>query len=83
MYNNGTSRRTTQRRAAIIMKIEVAREKGRTIVALEGAIKLRESGYDFFKRIKELSKEDTNEIVVIDIISIQRVSANWSAIFTA
>ncbi len=57
------------------MKIDVSQEEGRTIVTLEGAIKLNESGYDFFKKIKNLYDEDKTEMVVIDLSLIDYIDS--------
>jgi anti-sigma B factor antagonist len=57
------------------MKIEVTQEQGKTIVSLEGAITLKESGYDFFKQVKELSNDDSGGVVVIDMSKINYIDS--------
>jgi anti-sigma B factor antagonist len=52
------------------MQISITYEQGRTVVTLEGAIKLKESGYDFFKQVRKLTSEDDTELVVIDMSGI-------------
>jgi anti-sigma B factor antagonist len=57
------------------MNMKVTQEKGRTIVTLEGAITLKESGYDFFKRVEVLSEADARDVVVIDLSGINYIDS--------
>jgi|WetSurMetagenome_2_1015567.scaffolds.fasta_scaffold163031_1 anti-sigma B factor antagonist len=58
------------------MKIDIIQERGKTVVCLAGAIKLNESGYDFFKQIKQLNDADETDIVVIDMSLIDYIDSN-------
>jgi anti-anti-sigma factor len=57
------------------MKIDVTQEQGRTIVTLQGSIKIKESGYDFFKQLKELYSPDQTDIVLIDMSLIDYIDS--------
>ena len=57
------------------MKIDVTQEQGRTIVSLQGAIKLNESGHDFFNQIKDLFNEDQTDIILIDMSLINYIDS--------
>jgi anti-sigma B factor antagonist len=57
------------------MKIDVSHELGRTIVTLKGAIKLSESGYDFFRQIKDLCEDDQADIVLIEMSMINYIDS--------
>jgi anti-sigma B factor antagonist len=57
------------------MKIDIAQEQGRTVVTLQGAIKLNESGYDFFKQLRELYNGDKTDIVLIEMSGIDYIDS--------
>ncbi len=57
------------------MEIIVSQEQGKTIVTLQGAIKLNESGYDFFQQIKELNNSDNKSIVLIDLSKVDYIDS--------
>jgi anti-sigma B factor antagonist len=52
------------------MQIERGQEKGITVVAIEGAVKLRESGVDFFRQMEDVFDKDGKGAVLLDLSQI-------------